>query len=185
MIDRPTLRRWGSSTRRILVAAVLGALVFAAAQVVRGYPMHIAEFVGGEIVRRGGYPQAAAGVMGWGVHLAVSLTYASLFGLLVSCTFLHGSKLGPRLTGLMLVLILGYLSTAVAPPAIEITIGLLAGEGLPSSLPPFNLRLDFVFWNHALFFLVSWLVIFAPVPWNRGSRGETGLAEEEARTAAA
>ncbi len=163
MIDRESVSRWGSSWPRVLVAAVLGAVAFVTAQRLKGYPVHIAEFVGDQIVAGGGYPEATAGFWGWGVHLSVSLAYAALFGFMVSCSFLHGSKLGPRLTGLMLVPILGYLSTAVAAPAIAVTVALLSGSGLPAAVPPFNLQLDFVFWNHALFFLVCWATFFTPV----------------------
>ncbi len=63
----------------------------------------------------------------------------------------------------MLVPILAYLSTAIASPAIAVTVGLLSRQGLPASLPAFNLQLNFVFWNHALFFLVCWAVYLAPV----------------------
>ncbi len=163
MINRRAFRHWSRSWTRTLVAATLGALVFVSAQAFKGYPMHIADYIGAQIVGQGGYPEAAAGPIGWAVHIGVSLVYASVFGFLVSCAFLHGSKISPRLTGLMLVPVLAYLSTAIAAPAIAVTVGLLSRQGLPASLPAFNLQLNFVFWNHALFFLVCWAVYLAPV----------------------
>ncbi len=163
MINRRTFRHWSRSWTRTLVAATLGAIVFVFAQALNGYPMHIADYVGAQIVRQGGYPEGAAGLIGWAVHIGVSLVYASVFGFLVSSAFLHGSKISPRITGLMLVPVLAYLSTAIAAPAIAVTAGLLSGQGLPASLPAFNLQLNFVFWNHALFFLVCWAVYLAPV----------------------
>jgi len=173
MINRQTFQHWSRSRTRTFVAATLGAIVFVSAQALKGYPMHIADYIGAQIVSQGGYPEAAAGLIGWAVHIGVSLVYASIFGFLVSCAFLHGSKIGPKLTGLMLVPVLAYLSTAIAAPAIVVTVGLLSGQGLPASLPAFSLQLSFVFWNHALFFLVCWAVYLAPV----GKRVEKEVEE--------
>jgi hypothetical protein len=174
VVDRQSVRRWGSSWPRILLAAGLGAVFFVAAQVSSGATVHIADAIGGQIVRQGGYPDSGAAAIGWFVHVSVSLAYAALYGFLVSCSFLHGSKLGPRLTGLMLVPILGYLSTAITAPAVALTVSLLAGQGLPATLPAFSPRLDFAFGNHAAFFMVCWVVYFAPV-------ARTRMREEEAR----
>jgi hypothetical protein len=48
----------------IAAAALAGALVFVAVQVVGGFPQHIAEFMGAQIVLRGGYPESLQGVLG-------------------------------------------------------------------------------------------------------------------------
>lgn len=46
----------------------------------------------------------------------------------------------------------------VAPPAISVTISVLAGRGWPSELFPLNTELGLPFWNHVAFFAFNWVV---------------------------
>lgn len=143
----------------IVAAALTGALVFVGAQVVGGFPQHIAEFMGAQIVRQGGYPESFQGVIGWGVHLGVAFSYATLFAVFVSLPFMPAARAPRWAAGLVLALALGVLSTLLTAPAITLTIGLLAGQGFPESLPALNTGWGFTFWNHLGFFLIAFALI--------------------------
>ena len=155
----------------IVVAAVIGAIAFAVAQKIAGFPQTIPEFMGRAIVNGGGYSQSLAVPIGWGVHLGVALGYAILFSLIAALpVFRRG---GPTQLALLvgLVFLLGWVSTLVTQPAIAITIGLLSGQGIPAVLPPLNKSLGFVFWNHVAFFAIVLVVTRAgPALLGRGNR---------------
>ncbi len=142
----------------VLAAALLGAVAFVVGQSLAGLPMNIAQFIGGEIVRRGGYSPGLAGPIGWGVHLGVATSYAALYGAIVVAPFFPKERTARWGAALGLALALGWLTTLVTAPAIAITIGLLSGSGLPSTIPALNTTLGFVFWNHVAFFLVSFAI---------------------------
>lgn len=80
------------------------------AQLLGGFPTHIADFIGSRIVSRGGYSESLQGIIGWGVHISVSVAYAAL-------------AVG---------------STLITAPAIGITTSLLSGQGFPDALPGLN-----------------------------------------------
>jgi hypothetical protein len=141
----------------VVASALLGAFLFIVAQYVVGSPLNIAQFMGREIVRRGGYSPGLALVFGWGVHLGVAVTYAALYAA-VALALLPRQGAARWALGLGLAVVMGWLSTLVTAPAIGITISLLAGQGVPGSLPSLNTSLGFVFWNHVGFFLASFVV---------------------------
>ncbi len=141
----------------VVASALLGALVFIVAQHIAGSPLDIAQFMGRQIVRRGGYSAGLALPLGWGVHLGVALTYATLYAV-VAFTVLPRAGAARWGLGLALAALLGWLTTLVTAPAIATTISLLAGQGFPGSLPALNTSLGFAFWNHIGFFLVSFAV---------------------------
>lgn len=139
-----------------LVSGIAGAVLFWLVQVATGGPT-IPAFMGEQIAQAGGYAPALAPVIGWGVHLAVSLSYALLFG--VSVALLAATRLpGQIAISLAVALALGWITTMVAPPAISVTISVLAGQGWPSELFPLNTDLGLPFWNHVAFFLLNWVV---------------------------
>src|SRR2546425_371772 len=77
-------RAGGMITRRIgawLVAGISGSVVFWLVQVFAGGPT-ITAFVGDDIVSAGGYPKGLSTLAGWTVHVAMSLSYALLFGVI-------------------------------------------------------------------------------------------------------
>lgn len=144
----------------VFAAGVLGALAFVGVQELTG-PGNIAAYMGAEIVERGGYPEGLAGVLGWGVHLGVSLGYAALFAAITALPAFPSAR-GPRLAvGLAVALGLGWVTTLVTSPAIATTISLLALQGLPESLPGLNTTLGVPFWNHIGFFLITFAVTVA------------------------
>lgn len=48
---------------------------------------HIANFMGSQIVSRGGYSESLQGITGWGVHIGVSIACAALFAGLALLSF--------------------------------------------------------------------------------------------------
>lgn len=141
------------------LAALAGAIFFVVVQKATGFPAHIAEFMGGQIVRQGGYDPSLAGVIGWGVHLAVALSYTVLFTLLVNIPIIPAAGSARRGVGLVLVVLMGWVSTLLTAPAIAVTISLLAGQGWPATLPGLNTAFGVPFWNHVGFFTIVWLLV--------------------------
>lgn len=138
----------------VVAAGVAGAIAFALAQKIAGFPQTIPEFMGQAIVSGGGYNASLALPIGWGVHLGVALSYAVLFSLIASLPAFRRGGATQAVMLIGLVILLGWVSTLVTQPAIAVTIGLLSGQGLPASLPPLNRSLGFVFWNHVAFFAI-------------------------------
>lgn len=113
--------------------------------------------MGQQIVAAGGYPEALTTLVGWAVHLGVSLSYALLFGIVV--LLLSRLSFGVGVGILLFVAVaLGWVTTLIAPPAISVTISLLSGQGWPAELYPLNTELGLPFWNHILFFLLNWAI---------------------------
>lgn len=157
------IRRIVERTPWIAAAAALGALVFVGVQVVTGSPQHLAEFMGSQIVGRGGYPESLQGIIGWGVHLGVAASYATLFAVLATLSFLPSARLPRWAIGLALASVLGVAATLITAPAITITISLLAAQGFPDSLPGLNTGWGLPFWNHLGFFLIAFaFIVVAP-----------------------
>jgi hypothetical protein len=155
-----------------LVSGVAGAVLFWAVQLVAGGTA-ITEFMGRQIAGVAGYPAGVAPAIGWAVHLGVSLSYALLFGVIV--TLLAKMRL-PAQAGISLVAAaaLGWVTTVVAPPAIGVTISVLGLQGWPATLFPPNTEIGLPLWNHVGFFLLNW-VLQALGPGVLGST-ETRLA---------
>ena len=141
----------------IPVAGIVGAIGFVVAQRLEGSPMHIANFLGAQIVQRGGYSESLADVIGWGVHLGVALSYAALFGLLTLVPVFPKMRVPRWAVAALLAIALGWGATLVTGPAISTTISLLAGQGFPNALPALNTTFGAAFWNHILFFGITLL----------------------------
>ena len=139
-----------------LVAGISGSVLFWLAQVVAGSGT-ITEFLGQQIVAAGGYPARLAPLIGWAVHLGVSLAYASVLAVFVVMVRRAEVPLAATLA-FVAALVLGWVTAFVAPPAISVTIALLGGQGFPTTLFPFNTEPGLPLWNHLLFFIVSWAI---------------------------
>ncbi len=163
------MKPWQRRAPWIAAGGVVGAFAFVLAQRLEGFNTHIAEFMGAQIVQRGGYSTSLAVPIGWGVHLGVALTYACFFGVLTLLPVFPTAR-GPRWGAAAgMVLILGWLTTLVTAPAIQITIGLLSGQGFPNTLPGLNTSFGAPFWNHMLFFAIC-AVLIVVVPDIVGQR---------------
>ena len=146
----------GPEVRLWLVAGISGSILFWLVQVVAGSGT-ITEFLGEQIVASGGYPAWLGPLIGWAVHLGVSLTYAGVLGVLVATVRRAKAALAATLA-FVAALLLGWVTAVVAPPAISVTIALLGGQGFPTTLFPFNTEPGLPLWNHLLFFIVSWAI---------------------------
>lgn len=142
----------------VALAGVLGAIAFALAQKVAGFPQTIPEFMGRAIVSGGGYNPSLAVPIGWGVHLGVALSYAVLFSMISALPAFKQAGALRFVLLTVLVLVLGWVSTLITQPAIAVTIGVLSGQGFPATLPSLNRSFGFVFWNHVAFFAIVALV---------------------------
>lgn len=138
-----------------IAGGVLGAVVFWLYQV-NFQGATITGFIGAQIVRQGGYALPPA-LFGWGVHLGVGLSYAVLLALISACLLPRPNVLDRGLL-LAAALVLGWLTTLIAAPAIQITISLLAGKGFPATLWPLNPASGHPLWNHLLFFVLVWAI---------------------------
>ncbi len=149
----------------ILLSAGLGALAFVGIQNA-ALGGNITQFLGAQISTQGGYGAGAAPYIGWGVHLAVSLSYAALAAVILG--FLPAAR-GRRYASMAVATFgLGWVTTLITAPAIAVTISVLAGKGLPAALPGLNTAFGVPFWNHVAFFAIAFAV-FA-VSELRGSR---------------
>lgn len=139
-----------------VIAGVAGSVQFWLIQIATGSPT-IPDFMGEQIVTTGGYTPALAPFVGWAVHLGVSLSYALLFAVVV-LVLGHVAFPTRAAAALVVALLLAWLTTRIAPPAISVTVALLAGQGWPAELFPLNIELGLPFWNHVIFFALNWLV---------------------------
>jgi hypothetical protein len=148
-----------------LIAGAAGSLVFWLFQVLTT-GVTIPQYVGVQVASQGGYPIAWAPVIGWAVHLGVSLAYSFLFAALMAAvpTTSSGSRLG---IGIVLALVLGWITTLATAPAIAATVSILSRQGFPAELPGLNTEIDLPLYNHILFFGVVW-VFTTLVPVGRG-----------------
>jgi hypothetical protein len=157
-----TLNRYLQLTPYFLSAAIVGALVFAWVPVLTGRS-DIADILGRKIVEAGGYGDNYASVIGWTLHIIISVAYAKLYALLVSAPGFPQSlskEAGARiLAGLVAAVIIGWLTTWLSNPAISVAISLLSGQGWPAELAPIYFKLGLPLWNHLGFFLIAWLII--------------------------
>lgn len=157
--------RLGARAPWVLAAGITGALAFALGQKIAGMSPTIPEFMGAQIVARGGYAKGLAGPIGWGVHFGVALAYASLYALIANERLLPKGRGGRWGVGLAVAAVLGWVSTLLTAPAIGVTISLLSGNGFPAKLGALNRTFGFVFWDHVAFFAIVFLitVVFADV----------------------
>ncbi len=137
----------------VVVAGVAGSVLFWLVQVSTGGPT-ITAFMGEQVAAGGGYPATLAPALGWLIHVAVGLSYASLFAVVVAPL---RSLPRARRAGLSLVIgiALGSLTTAIAPAAISVTIALLGTWRWPAEIFPLNWDIGLPFWNHQVFFLTN------------------------------
>lgn len=150
----------------ILLASVVGAVVFEVVQKIV-FGGTISQFIGSTVVEQGGYSPSLQVLIGWGVHLGVSISYAALFGVIVA---FFPANLGVRwILALILAAVLGKLTTLITQPAIAVTISVLAGQGLPAELPPLNTEGGLPLWNHMGFFGICFLFITLVPDLLRGS----------------
>lgn len=156
----------------VVLAAVVGAIEFVVVQAVGGFSPNIAQFMGRQIVNQGSYSESLAGAIGWGVHLGVSLTYAALYAFLSRQPSMVARRTVRWTAGLVLALLLGWLTTLATAPAIAVTISVLAGQGWPAALPSLNTSLGFAFWNHVGFFTICWALTLVWPDILRGQRPE-------------
>ena len=150
---------------RWLGAGVAGSLSFWYFQVLTGGGT-ITEFMGEQIATEGGYSKVLVPFIGWGVHLAVSLSYALLFAVIVAA-IPPGSAGALLVIGLVLAALLGWITALLTTPAIAATISALSGRGFPAELPGLNTEVDLPLYNHLLFFGVVW-VFTTLIPVLRG-----------------
>ncbi|MBI3827335.1 MAG: hypothetical protein HY294_15185 [Candidatus Rokubacteria bacterium] len=140
----------------VVVGGVAGSGLFWLVQVMTGGPT-ITAFMGEQVAAAGGYPATLAPAFGWIIHVAVGLSYASLFGVVVAPL-----RLLPRAalagTSLVMAIVFGWLTTAIAPSAISVTVGLLGHRRWPAEIFPLNWDVGLPFWNHQLFFLANWIM---------------------------
>lgn len=153
------------SVLRWLCAGVAGSLAFWYFQVLTS-GVTIPQFMGEQIVTEGGYLKALAPFIGWGVHLAVSLSYALLFAVLIATLPIESAG-AIAAAGLVLAALLGWVTTLLTEPAIAVTISVLSGHGFPAELPGLNTEVGLPLYNHLLFFGVVWFFT-ALVPSVRG-----------------
>ena len=138
-----------------IVGGVIGALVFWLYQTTfQGNS--ITAFIGSQIISQGNYSLSPT-VVGWAVHLGVSLSYGILLAFLAQILF-PNAYLWNRVASLVAALILGWITTIIAPPAIQITIAILSGKDFPSPLWNLNPASGHPFWNHIVFFMSVWLL---------------------------
>ncbi len=144
-----------------LVGGIAGSLLFWLVQALTGGPT-ITEFMGQQIAAAGGYPPAWTTLIGWAVHLGVSLAYAALVGIVAAllCRMRRMLALG---IGLTTAVILGWTTALIAPPAISITVSLLGRQGWPAEFFPLNTELGLPLWNHLAFFTLNWLIQTAAI----------------------
>ena len=143
------------SVARWLIAGVAGSLSFWLFQVLTG-DSTIPQFMGEQIATEGGYPMRLAPLIGWVVHLGVSLSYALLFAVIIALLPTKSSG-GTLAFGLILAAVLGSITTLLTSPAIAVTISVLSRHGLPAELPELNADIDLPLYNHLLFFGVVWV----------------------------
>lgn len=156
---RPVLpsRPFPSLSIPALFTGVAGAIAFDIAQRLEGLPVTIATFMGQAIVRRGGYPEGLETVIGWTVHLGVSIAYTAIFANAAWTLFGAMERRNRWFAAAMLAAALGIATTFITAPAIATTISLLSGNGLPDRLPGLNTSWGWPAVNHLLFFGIAWL----------------------------
>ena len=152
-----TARPFPSLFLPALLTGVAGAVAFDVAQRLEGLPVTISTYMGRAIVRRGGYPEGLETVIGWGVHLGVSVAYAAIFAIAAWTLFGSMQRRNRWVGSGLLAAVLGFATTVITTPAIAATVSLLSGNGLPGSLPALNMSWGWPAWNHLLFFGIAWL----------------------------
>jgi hypothetical protein len=148
-----------------LLAGTVGSITFWLVQkLVEGST--ITAFIGKQIVKKGGYPEGLDTLIGWGVHIKVSLGYAAMVALVVLILRPRDSQ-GRMIASCVIALVLGWMSAIIAPPAISVTISMLAGAGWPDKIWEPNFGFGTAFWNHMQFFLLAWAIqVFAVARMN-------------------
>lgn len=102
----------------------------------------------------GDWGRVAAIIIAWAAHLAVSVFYGLLCGVLVLSTM--------RLTRIALfTLIFTWITTVIAPPANGMIVQWVSFQYIQlEKLPSLNFGLDIKFWLHLLFFAAISAVLY-------------------------
>lgn len=142
----------------VLLSTIIGAMLFIWIQVLNDNK-DIATFIGSAIAQQGGYKETFANPIGYSLHLAISFSYAMGMAILLSLPFVPQKSPARLVIGFVGALLIGWIATMVADPAISITISYLAGNGWPEKVFPLHTKLDLALVNHIVFFVVAWLLI--------------------------
>lgn len=148
----------------VFAAAFVGGLGFTWIQAVwtsrqEGDAWEVASWMGELTVKLGNCPAVFAAPIGWSTHLLIALSYAMLFGVVMSGAWVPKSGFGRYVVGLAIALILGAATSVISPTASSITASILAGQGFPEKTLPLRLNIDMAFWVHQFFFLVCFVLI--------------------------
>ena len=143
----------------VLLTTLIAGLGFTWVQVVFADWGEIGTWIGTQIVQRGGYPEKFIGPVGWTVHLAISFSYALLVASILALPFFPKSAATRLVSMLIVALALGWITTIITTPAIEVTVSLLSGSGFPTEIPGLNFKIYLALWNHIAFFVVSFLLV--------------------------
>lgn len=141
----------------VVLTSVVGGAVFYLLQRTLGTGATSLQQLGRAVVRQGGYPVDLAPLVGAGVHLSVAFAYTALYATAAWTMF---AGLGRRVRWLASGLLAGILAVAatlVAPLASRTVVSLLAGNGLPTTLPALQMAVGQPLWNHVIFFGIVWL----------------------------
>ncbi|MEM9702723.1 MAG: hypothetical protein AAF907_09810 [Planctomycetota bacterium] len=157
------LRDFLSRTPYALAMGIGGALIFVWVQVFN-QPIDVAIYVGERAVEIGGYPEHFVSPIGWTTHIAISLSYAFLCAAVASLPPVRAAGRSlvvsiPVAIGVGLVL--GYVTTVIAYPAIVITTSFLGGAGFPKNTWEIGVNWGQVFIplvNHLWFYPVGLLI---------------------------
>ncbi|MFQ5529132.1 MAG: hypothetical protein ACE5FP_02170 [Gemmatimonadota bacterium] len=152
-----TARPFPSLLLPALLTGVTGGIAFDVAQRLEGLSPTIPTYMGQAIVRRGGYPEGLEAIIGWGVHFGVSFSYAAIFAVAAWTLFGSMERKKRWISAGVLAMALAVATTMITAPAIETTVSVLAGDGLPARLPGLNTNWGWPGWNHLLFFGIAWL----------------------------
>lgn len=141
----------------LVVAAMLGVVagvVFILIQPMFGMDTLTSRHAG-SYQTLGDWGRVTAIIIAWTAHLAVSVFYGLLCGVLLLSTM--------RLTRIALfTLIFTWITTVIAPPANAMIVQLVSFQHLQlEKLPGLNVSLDVKFWLHFLFFAAITAVLYA------------------------
>ncbi len=163
----------------VLMMTLIGGLGFTWVQALAGTG-NIAEFVGKRTVEIGGYPDHFAGPIGWSTHMYIAFSYSMVAATIVSLPFFPNRTSKKIVFCVVLGVVVGWITTLIANPAIVITCNLLALKS-PFASDIFELGVYTKFgvplWNHLWFFTAAFLL--TGVAADRG-----GDADEKAATPA-
>ncbi len=144
----------------VLLMTLIGGLGFTWVQALSGTG-NIAEFVGKRTVEIGGYPDNFAGPIGWSTHMYIAFAYSMAAATIVSLPFFPNQTPKKIVFCVVLGVVVGWITTLIANPAIVVTCNLLALKS-PFASDIFELGVYTKFgvplWNHLWFFTAAFLL---------------------------